>query len=401
MLSAHAYTFRMKSRLAISLSWIAGYTNVITFIICGVVISHVTGNATHFGELTAELHFRQAGYFGYLIGTFFLGAVASAVMTEGAERRGFTSRYLLPIAVEALALTVLAIWVSWQAAPLNAFTWESGHRVSPVWITGVASFAMGLQNATITKISGAVVRTTHLTGIVTDLGLEGVQFLLWYRDKTRGRKWSTNSTSWSRRGRALRVSARHPSLQRIALLASIVGSFLFGVVAGTIAFRFFPAYALLAPVLFLLWIVFIDWTKPIAAVSELDLMSDPELAQYGLVKSLLPPELGICRLSYHRTDKLHHAPNFHAWAQRLPHAWRVVILCVTPQTHFDRESTESLKIAVRFLHDHGRRLVLAGVSPAQFKVLESFDLLNHLEAQDVSPDLEFAIARGMSLGRER
>jgi hypothetical protein len=33
MLSAHAYSFRQKSRLAISLSWIAGYTNVITLIV--------------------------------------------------------------------------------------------------------------------------------------------------------------------------------------------------------------------------------------------------------------------------------------------------------------------------------------------------------------------------------
>lgn len=31
-------------------------------------------------------------------------------------------------------------------------------------------FVMGLQNAVITKISGAVIRTTHVTGIATDLG---------------------------------------------------------------------------------------------------------------------------------------------------------------------------------------------------------------------------------------
>ncbi len=37
---------------------------------------------------------------------------------------------------------------------------------------------MGLQNATITKISGAVIRTTHLTGVTTDLGIETVQYLM-------------------------------------------------------------------------------------------------------------------------------------------------------------------------------------------------------------------------------
>ena len=40
MLSASAYSFRQKSRLAISLSWVAGYTNVILVILCGVVVAH-------------------------------------------------------------------------------------------------------------------------------------------------------------------------------------------------------------------------------------------------------------------------------------------------------------------------------------------------------------------------
>ena len=33
-------------------------------------------------------------------------------------------------------------------------------------------FIMGLQNAVITKISKAEIRTTHVTGLVTDLGIE-------------------------------------------------------------------------------------------------------------------------------------------------------------------------------------------------------------------------------------
>ena len=51
MLSASAYSFRMQSRLAISLSWVAGYTNVITFVVCAVVTSHATGNVTHAARL--------------------------------------------------------------------------------------------------------------------------------------------------------------------------------------------------------------------------------------------------------------------------------------------------------------------------------------------------------------
>src|SRR4051812_33381722 len=113
MFSASAYSFRQKSRLAISLSWIAGYTNVIAFLMCGgVVVSHVTGNVTHFGKAAGEIishasdpraasgAWREIVYFGYVVLMFFLGAVTSAVMTEGARRIGARSKYILPVSLE-------------------------------------------------------------------------------------------------------------------------------------------------------------------------------------------------------------------------------------------------------------------------------------------------------------
>src|SRR5690606_16006321 len=45
-------------------------------------------------------------------------------------------------------------------------------------------FAMGLQNALVTRISNAVVRTTHLTGLFTDMGIEFAQ-LFFYKGKSR------------------------------------------------------------------------------------------------------------------------------------------------------------------------------------------------------------------------
>src|SRR5215212_9289750 len=104
MLSASAYSFRLKSRLAISLSWVAGYTNVITFLLCAAVTSHVTGNVTHFGQQAAERHWGEVRYFAFLIATFFAGAVCSACLTEGARRRGVTSKYILPVGLQALLL---------------------------------------------------------------------------------------------------------------------------------------------------------------------------------------------------------------------------------------------------------------------------------------------------------
>ena len=399
MLSASAYSFRMQSRLAISLSWIAGYTNVITFIVCAVVTSHATGNVTHFGKALADrvvaLGAGSGGgaathelmFFGWLVVSFFLGAVVSACMTEGARRGGFRSKYILPMALQAVVLCALKLCLDYYgAAATPGLFWA---------VASLASFSMGLQNATITRVSGAVIRTTHLTGVVTDMGLEGVQYLLWAWDRTRAAPARPG-----RRGRVLKLSRRHPSVLRLALLASIVGSFLFGVVAGTLAWAYVPAYAMLAPVAFLLWIILVDWRKPIADVRELDLLSDPDHKGFGDLRSLLPPELGIYRLVHQRRDKVHHAPDFQLWVDRLPRRWRVVILAVSPLTHFDSEEALDLRAAVNKLRAEGRDLVVCGANRSQFKVMRDAGFADALGLKNFAPDLEMAVARAMNRVQE-
>jgi uncharacterized membrane protein YoaK (UPF0700 family) len=398
MLSAAAYSFRQKSRLAISLSWVAGYTNVILFILCAVVVSHATGNVTHLGQKLAELRpldaWRQGGW---LVVLFFCGAVASALMTESARRRGLVSKYVLPIAVEAMLLCTLAVLINFYSLDMTTSVTYVRSANLEYALTGIASFAMGLQNATITRISGSVVRTTHVTGVVTDLGLEGVQYLLWLRDKTRVRKAG-------RAGRVLRISRRHPSVLRIALLASIVGSFGFGVVVGTIGFERFPGYAMLVPVAFLLWMIYVDYRKPIADVRELDLTRDPEMiSQFGDaagLKSLLPPELGIYRLTHHRKTVQHHAPDFQLWADRVPEHWRVIILAVSPLTHFDPDAVLDLSAAVQKLRGQHRDLIICGVNRPQYKVLNTGGLTDLLGFENFAPDLDLAIARGLNVVAE-
>jgi uncharacterized membrane protein YoaK (UPF0700 family) len=117
------------------------------------------------------------------------------------------------------------------------------------WMTGVAAMAMGLQNATITNVSGAVVRTTHLTGVSTDFGLEAAQLLMWFVEKTRAR------AGLRREERVMRASRRHPSVGRLLVLAGIFWSFLLGVVVGALVEHWLLRVALVPPILFLVLIV--------------------------------------------------------------------------------------------------------------------------------------------------
>jgi uncharacterized membrane protein YoaK (UPF0700 family)/anti-anti-sigma regulatory factor len=387
MLSARSYSFRQQSRLAISLSWIGGYTNIITFLSCGRLVSHVTGTVTMFGHSAAQHASADTLYFAFLLGLFGLGAALSAVMTEMAKRRGKRSKYVIPMAAQAVCLLIVAIGL--HAHPRVA----ANQTATIYWMTGLASLAMGLQNATITKISGAVVRTTHLSGILTDLGLESVQFFLWYRDQTRGRQWA-------RTGRVLKISQRHPSFLRLLLLASIFGSFLFGVIGATYIYGRWPTYALLPPVAFLTWIILLDWFKPIADVRELDLLSDPELKIEGIVKNLLPPELSLYRLFCRDGRSEHRAPNFQLWADRLPAQCRVLILAVSPLTRFDSNAVLDLEAAVHKLHARDMKVILSGITPTQYRSLDAQGVKNIMNLENLCPDLELAIARGINLVRE-
>lgn len=380
MLSARAYSFRQKSRLAISLSWIGGYTNVVALIALGTVVSHVTGTTTNLGRTIGSGDFERAGFFAFLLLTFVTGAALSALLTESARRRGWRSKYVLPISLEALFLTLLIIQLN-HFGPVQSGVIFYGN-------VGLASLAMGLQNATITRISGSVVRTTHMTGIFTDLGLEGVQYFFWWSDKL-------EQFRRERIGRLLKVSRRHPSAMRLLLLLSIAGSFGFGTIAGTIAYAHWSALSMLAPVCFLLWVVYVDRRSPIADVRELDLLNDPELRHQGIISKLLPPEVVFYRAACLSGHGRHRAPNYQLWLDRVPKQHRIIVLAVSPLTRFDANAVMDLEAAVGRLHEQKKKLILSGITPHQYKALDALGVARMMDINNLCPDLEFAIARAI------
>ncbi|HUO08780.1 MAG TPA: YoaK family protein [Phycisphaerae bacterium] len=383
MLSAEALSFRQQSRLAISLSWIGGFTNVFAFLTWKTFSSHMTGSTTLLGLNLALREWSEALLFFTLVASFLAGAISSTVMTELSRRHGVLSKYMLPLTVEALLLTLVMLSVRLHP--------EVSKGLPEYGLLGLTAYAMGLQNATITRISGAVVRSTHLTGVLTDFGIESVQFGLWAWDQLQGRMWQ-------RAGRVLKVSQRHPSLLRIALLASIWGSFVFGVIIGVFTYEKLHERALLLPVGFLLFITVFDWRRPIADIRELDPLHDPELKLFGLVYSLLPTPVGLYRLTHDRRQRFR-APNFSFWIDNLPPQKQVVILAIPPVMQFDANSIADLHRAVTKLESSHRRLIIAGVTPVQYRRLAHEHLVERIGAENICPDLEFAIALGNDLVR--
>ena len=162
-----ARTHAHNKKIASVLSFVAGSVNVIGFIAIHRLTTNVTGHFAFFVGEVIDMRFYQSLIFLVYILAFLAGAFISNTLVEILSLRN-RNMFIAPIALEIVLLLAIAIAGD---ALLN--------RLPNVIAVGLL-FAMGLQNALVTKISRAVVRTTHLTGLFTDLGIELSQ-LLFYR----------------------------------------------------------------------------------------------------------------------------------------------------------------------------------------------------------------------------
>lgn len=372
MFVTQAHTFAQQARLAVTLAWVAGYTNLITILTCAHVSSHVTGTTGDLGRAAAQGRLGVAAYAGYLLFMFFSGAAVAGFTTELGRRRGWGSIYVLPMALQALLLTAFALGVELHEHDAPETGWGLW------WMTGVASAAMGLQNAAITRISSGVVRTTHVTGVLTDLGLESVQFLWWLRDRAKGRPG------------AIKPLASQPTARRLALLASIMGSFALGAGLGTLAYANFPSQSMIPPVLFLVWIIYQDASRPIAEIEPSELTEERGLG--------IPSSIAVYQLAQdpRRKGDVHRLPDLSVWVDRLPEHARVVILDLASVRSLEAESAAELVSAAGRLSAQGRRFIVAGITPAQFSLLRR-TAGGDGAGVDAAPDLELAIARGLNV----
>jgi uncharacterized membrane protein YoaK (UPF0700 family) len=385
MLSARAYSFRQKARVAISLSWIGGFHNVVIFMLLGqVFVSHMTGAVTNFGRTLATRHWIETLPFAALLVSFYVGAACSSFLTEHGKYIGERSKYAVPLAVQAVVIAICIL--------LFELKDQNRQLAVDAAIINLSAFAMGIQNATITKISGNVVRTTHVTGVVTDMALETVQYVMWIWRQYKNR-------GLSRVKRLFRVSCRHPSFLRLLVLYSILGSFIFGVMSGTLACNYFQHTSLLLPAVFLVGIVILDWRSPIASIKEIDTGCDEELSLLGLDKGSLPAEVALYRIMVDDADVTHRAPNFQLWIEHLPKTKQVVVLELSHSIKLDANAILDLEHTVEQVRERGGELILGGVSAQQYETLKELQLLDKIGAQNVCPDIEFAIARGAACVR--
>jgi uncharacterized membrane protein YoaK (UPF0700 family) len=167
-------------------------------------VSHLTGSSTLLGVELAQGHLPEVLHLAAIVLSFVVGAAASG-FAIGNESLKLGRRYSLALFSEALLLLLATYFLD---AGSNL-----GHYL--------ASAACGLQNAMASTYSGAVIRTTHVTGLFTDLG---ITIGLWLRGQVADRR-------------------------RVMLYLILIGGFVLGGALGALGFGVLRFHAMLGPAL--------------------------------------------------------------------------------------------------------------------------------------------------------
>lgn len=172
MFSHKGKTRTEKHNLGIAslLGFVAGLVNVVGFFSVQKLTTNVTGHFAFFIDGAFSRDSQLAIHAALYVFAFFSGAFVSSFLVEISLRRRENLMYVIPAVFEALILAMIAMFGT------------SLIETRPDVIALSLLFAMGMQNALVTSISNAVVRTTHLTGLFTDMGIEFSQ-LFFYRNR--------------------------------------------------------------------------------------------------------------------------------------------------------------------------------------------------------------------------
>ncbi|QDH79831.1 DUF1275 domain-containing protein [Echinicola soli] len=140
----------------------AGMVNVVSVMLFFAFTSNVTGHYAVLAEEIAKGNWYQAGVVAAWIMLFFLGGFTSNCIIIHFNKNYTYLSHAVPVILEILCLLIVGTYVQFYYAETLLET---------EWLVGLMLYAMGIQNGLTASISNSAVKTTHLTGLTTDLGM--------------------------------------------------------------------------------------------------------------------------------------------------------------------------------------------------------------------------------------
>jgi uncharacterized membrane protein YoaK (UPF0700 family) len=172
-------TLKHNLKIASLLSFVAGIVNVAGFLSVQRLTTNVTGHFAFFVDEVFKFNFWEGFIFFLYIFFFFLGSFISNIIVEIVTKVNDKLIYIIPLIIESIILFSIAI------------LGQSLVDKNPNLLAFSLLFAMGMQNSLVTTISNATVRTTHLTGLFTDLGIELSQLFFYTKNEQKVKLYSS------------------------------------------------------------------------------------------------------------------------------------------------------------------------------------------------------------------
>lgn len=161
-------TLRENLMLASSTAAVSGITNVAGMLAFLVFTSNVTGHVATLSSRVVEQNFSEILVFLVWLIMFFGGAFLTSFIVRSFEDKSYYRAHSIPIILEAVILFVVAFYG-------HNFYRET--KTEREIVIALILFSMGLQNSLVSVISGGIIKTSHLTGLFTDLGGDIAEWL--------------------------------------------------------------------------------------------------------------------------------------------------------------------------------------------------------------------------------
>lgn len=149
-------------QLGVLTAFAAGMVNVASVAIFFSFTSNVTGHFAILAEEIAKQNWYQAAAVLAWIAAFFIGNFITNLIVIHAKEKSRQLSHVIPLVLEIACLLSVGFYGQY-------FYQET--LMETEWLVGILLFAMGIQNGLTASISNFAVKTTHLTGLTTDLAI--------------------------------------------------------------------------------------------------------------------------------------------------------------------------------------------------------------------------------------
>jgi uncharacterized membrane protein YoaK (UPF0700 family) len=241
-----------RQGVALALAAVGGAVDGVGFLVLHhLFTAHMSGNSIAAAAYAGLADWELAAHRFFPIPVFVAGVVLGALVRGVPTRNRNRPVLAAALAVEAALLLAFTVGAAWVAV-------NGEVPPEPAWrfylLAALPALAMGVQNATLRRVGAVHIRTTFITGMLTNAAEEAVSCFVWMCRRLRGHA----------AGRVLRVLPRRPDFGRMLLYSAIWLGYVIGAVIAVCGLTRFGVAVLAVPVVVLLVIAATDVRRPIS-----------------------------------------------------------------------------------------------------------------------------------------